>query len=538
MSAVAVPTPDLKSQKYDRQLRLWAATGQTALESATVCLLGATSTGCEVLKNLILPGVGNITVVDDQLVQEDDIRSNFFLESSSLNQPKAKCVVELLKELNEDVKANWTVKAPSDMILQEPEFFTPFHTIIASNIHEDDIIRLASFCEQTKKVLIVIRSKGLCGYFRIQAPEHAIIETHPENVTDLRLNQPFVQLVEYAKKFDLAKLDQTDHAHVPFVIVILKYIEDWKAKHDGKLPKTYAERNELKENIKAGKRTVDEENFDEAIANVWRLSSSCEIPSDVRRIFEDPACQNLTADSEPFWIIARAIADFVANEGEGQLPLPGKLPDMKSDTNNYIGLQNAYRQKALADLVIVQSRVHQWLEDLELSRDSIPADTIEGFCKNAAHIKIIRYRSLLDEYVAKPKTQKIETTLQQDENLAYYIAYRAADRFYSAYQRWPGDRGGDNEEDVQLLRQQVIATLHNLGLPESTITTLMQRSDTIDKAIINFVRFNNQETPNLAALMGGLVSQEVIKLITHQYVPLNNTCVFNGISSTSSVFEL
>lgn len=46
------------------------------------------------------------------------------------------------------------------------------------------------------------------------------------------------------------------------------------------------------------------------------------------------------------------------------------------------------------------------------------------------------------------------------------------------------------------------------------------------------------ETPNLAALIGGLAAQEAIKLITHQYIPIYNTCIFNGITSTSSVFEL
>ncbi|RUS25949.1 hypothetical protein BC938DRAFT_471428 [Jimgerdemannia flammicorona] len=47
---------DLKTQKYDRQLRLWAANGQAALEGAKVCLINGTATGTEILKNLILPG--------------------------------------------------------------------------------------------------------------------------------------------------------------------------------------------------------------------------------------------------------------------------------------------------------------------------------------------------------------------------------------------------------------------------------------------------------------------------------------------------
>lgn len=57
----------------------------------------------------------------------------------------------------------------------------------------------------------------------------AVIESHPENVIDLRLTAPFKQLNEYVDTFDLDALDQTDHAHVPFVVVILKYIDAWKA---------------------------------------------------------------------------------------------------------------------------------------------------------------------------------------------------------------------------------------------------------------------------------------------------------------------
>lgn len=39
------------------------------------------------------------------------------------------------------------------------------------------------------------------------------------------------------------------------------------------MPESYSERNEFKELIKSGMRTADEENFEEAIANVWRLAS-------------------------------------------------------------------------------------------------------------------------------------------------------------------------------------------------------------------------------------------------------------------------
>ena len=40
------------SDKYDRQLRLWGASGQRALGETTIVLINATASGTETLKNL------------------------------------------------------------------------------------------------------------------------------------------------------------------------------------------------------------------------------------------------------------------------------------------------------------------------------------------------------------------------------------------------------------------------------------------------------------------------------------------------------
>lgn len=55
--------PTAKEKKYDRQLRLWAAAGQAALEDAHILLVnsGPGVAGVETLKNLVLPGI-TITV--------------------------------------------------------------------------------------------------------------------------------------------------------------------------------------------------------------------------------------------------------------------------------------------------------------------------------------------------------------------------------------------------------------------------------------------------------------------------------------------
>ncbi len=69
MSALAIS----KEQRYDRQLRLWGDRGQTVLESSHICVIRAGAIGSEILKNLVLPGLGGFTIVDDAVVAQADL---------------------------------------------------------------------------------------------------------------------------------------------------------------------------------------------------------------------------------------------------------------------------------------------------------------------------------------------------------------------------------------------------------------------------------------------------------------------------------
>lgn len=59
----------------------------------------------------------------------------------------------------------------------------------------------------------------------------------------------------------------------------------------------------------------------------------------------------------------------------------------------------------------------------------------------------------------------------------------------------------------------------------------------IVQAIQEVVRANGGELHNISALTGGMVSQEIIKIITKQYIPIDNTCVFDGVTSRTQVLK-
>lgn len=55
--------------------RLWGDHGQKLLENAKVCLINGTALGTEILKSLVLPGIGAFTIVDGEKITEQDIGS-------------------------------------------------------------------------------------------------------------------------------------------------------------------------------------------------------------------------------------------------------------------------------------------------------------------------------------------------------------------------------------------------------------------------------------------------------------------------------
>ena len=51
-------------------------------------------------------------------------------------------------------------------------------------------------------------------------------------------------------------------------------------------------------------------------------------------------------------------------------------------------------------------------------------------------------------------------------------------------------------------------------------------------------RAKGGELHNISSLTGGMVAQEVIKIITKQYIPIDNLCIFDGITSRAQVLRI
>ncbi|KAL3860740.1 hypothetical protein ACJMK2_010815 [Sinanodonta woodiana] len=526
-----------KNNKYDRQLRLWGDHGQAALETTRVCLINATATGTEIMKNLILPGIGSFTVVDGQKVLGEDAGNNFFLTKDSIGKSRAKVATDLLAELNEDVHGDFLEEDAEKLLDSNPDFFSQFSIVVATNLCERALSKLSNHLWSKNVPLLVCRCYGFIGYMRLFIKEHTVFESHPDNThEDLRLDRPFPALVQYCDSLHLETMTSKDHSHTPWLVILYKYLQEWKKQHNCKAPNDYKERNKLKEMLKKGIHRneegvlEDEENFEEAIRSTNMALVPSKVPSEVEKIFNDPSCTNLHSESSAFWIMARALKDFVDNEGEGALPVRGTIPDMTADSERYIQLQQVYRKKAAEDASKVSQRVQQLLHSIG-KVGLISEHEIKTFCRNAAFVRVVRCRSLVEEYDNKStKLQELVLHLDDEEpdDAVFYVLLRAVDRFYEEYNAYPGWYNDQVETDVSKLKACLTKLLQDWGL------SLNIKDDYIHE----ICRFGAAELHTVSAFIGGVAAQEVIKVITRQFVPFNNTYIYNAMKQTSITLEL
>ena len=155
--------------------RLWAATGQSALESARVLVIGSTATATSILKNLVLPGIGHFTLLDHRNVSPADAGNNFFFEgSTSIGRNRAEEAVRLLRGLNDSVDAHADTRDIADILASDPSYFFGFSLIIAHNLSPVLLKTLAELLWENPSAapLIPVRSSGFLAEFFVQFHTH------------------------------------------------------------------------------------------------------------------------------------------------------------------------------------------------------------------------------------------------------------------------------------------------------------------------------------------------------------------------------
>jgi ubiquitin-like 1-activating enzyme E1 A len=146
---------------YDRQIRLWGVQAQEKIRSANILLIGLKGLGTEVAKNLVLAGVGTLTILEHDVVTEEDLGSQFFITQDHVGQNRANAAQPELQKLNPRV--NLFVD-PDIVYTKFPEYFSSFDITIATALPFEALQSINMSCRNFGRKFYAADTHGVFGY--------------------------------------------------------------------------------------------------------------------------------------------------------------------------------------------------------------------------------------------------------------------------------------------------------------------------------------------------------------------------------------
>jgi amyloid beta precursor protein binding protein 1 len=193
------------------------------------------------------------------------------------------------------------------------------------------------------------------------------------------------------------------------------------------------------------------------------------------------------------------------------------------------------------------------------------------FVKKSKGAVALRTTSIAEEYsVSEQVTETLmsavyDTTADpQQTPFLWYLALRGVDAFHASKARWPGDSSNTVlTQDQEEVYSHMVQIASSYGFPSEMMESLTNdgssgstsaQMDTSDGNDVDgqegqgaplltrqhaqeITRYGGAELHTISALIGGMAAQEIVKVLTNLYVPLDNTYVFNGVAATGAAYK-
>lgn len=553
----------MSKDKYDRQTRLWGE-GQILICAAKLLCLNSDSLSSEILKNLILSGVGEVTIIDKEKITQDDTKTNFFVDLDDIGKSRGEIILKNLLELNPDVKGNFIEKTAQEFLDDTNNDINKYDIIIAANLKKEEDNKVYEIAKKKGIRIVIVKNNGLIGFLRIFENYHGnmCLRLMDNPVADYRLSCPWKELIDFADSFNLEKMDLIDHKNVPYFVILLKALIQYrKNKNDPKAnPKTKDEKTEFKKIVESYKLDInteddkgENENIEEALGKLYYCNSSYNnLTTDkLKYIFDviDKTSQKEIFEKSNnymklFFLYFYSLKKFYAKYES--YPLCGSIPDMISSTNNFISLKKLYNSKAekehkeMRELITSEIKENKHLTNEEkkcldslvnnLSLDKI--DIVDILNKNWPQTSLFVYPdNTLEKEGKNLDIGQIEENFQQ-LNFVWYLFFRASDEFYKKNGRYPGEKIEDFKKDVPELFNLAKTEYEGLSIKPELGNELNENN------AFEFCRMGRGDIPPIISVLGSMTGQEIIKLITYEFETVNNTVIYDGINVTLSNIKI
>lgn len=199
---------------YDRQIRLWGVQAQEKIRTANILLVSIKALANEIAKNLVLAGIGSITLADHEVVTEDDLGAQFLISEEDLGKNRAEAAAPKVQKLNPRVKVNTLTTNICQQ--QDPAFYAQYSVIIATDVDFMTSIAVNAGARLSLKPFYYGASHGMYGYIFADLVQHNFVierernrdtplgsESTTRTITDVQVKREGGKVVEMVTKQEI-----------------------------------------------------------------------------------------------------------------------------------------------------------------------------------------------------------------------------------------------------------------------------------------------------------------------------------------------
>ncbi|KAI6051732.1 ubiquitin-like modifier-activating enzyme 7 isoform X1 [Marmota monax] len=172
-----IPEPSmlLDEEIYSRQLYVLGPLAMERIQKAKVLLSGLKGLGAEVAKNLVLMGIGSLTLHDPHPTCWSDLAAQVFLSENDLEKNRADASQKHLAQLNEAVQVFvHTGDITEDLLLN-------FQVVVLTASKLEEQLKVGTLCHKHGICFVVADVRGLVGQLFCDFGEDFIVQDPTES---------------------------------------------------------------------------------------------------------------------------------------------------------------------------------------------------------------------------------------------------------------------------------------------------------------------------------------------------------------------
>jgi len=168
--------------RFDRQIRTFGKEASNKIASSCVYVVGLNGgLGTELVRNLVLSGVNEIHLIDNDNISKQDIEYSYYFNENDIDKPRAKTLKSYVTNLNPTTHIydhschilDLTIKLNS--------------TIVLLNTNLDEATNINRVFRNSKCKTIYCHSRGVCGFVFVDMMEHDVLDIDGNTYENLQI---------------------------------------------------------------------------------------------------------------------------------------------------------------------------------------------------------------------------------------------------------------------------------------------------------------------------------------------------------------